>query len=246
MRRFALGAILVMVSAGSAAAQDQPLSAFAQSVVCAPRPSFDGAPENALRIIGSQDSMPRTLFGDRDLLVISGGTTAGVELGQQFFVRRTITAPGSSTPRGARTLGTLKVVAVNESTAIGLVDHICNGIITTDHLEPYVEPSVSSADYQKEEPASPPDFSNLGRVVAGNDDRDTIGVGDFALIDWGQAQGLTPGTRFAIFRDVGVKGLPLSSVGEGVVISTSHAMALTRILRARDVVSSGDYIALRK
>jgi hypothetical protein len=235
-----------MVSAGSAAAQDQPLSAFAQAVVCAPRPSFDGPPENPLRILGSQDSTPRALFADRDLLVISGGTSAGVQLGQEFFVRRTITAPGSSAPRGARTLGTLKVVAVNESTAIGLVNRICGGIITTDHLEPYVEPSVSAADYQKDEPASQPDFSNLGHVVAGNDDRETVGVGDFALIDWGQAQGLTPGTRFAIFRDVGIKGLPLSSVGEGVVISTSHAMALTRILRARDVVLSGDYIALRK
>jgi hypothetical protein len=246
MRRFAFGAVLVMVSGGAAAAQDQPLSAFAHSVICAPRPSFDGAPADALRIIGSQDTMPRALFGNRDLLVIGGGTAAGVQLGQQFFIRRTNTAPGGHTPRGARTLGTLRVVAVNDSTAIGLVDHVCNGIVVTDHLEPYVEPSVSAAEAQRDEPASQPDFSNLGRVVAGNDDRDTIGTGDFALIDWGEAQGLTPGARFAIFRDVGVKGLPLTSVGEGVVISTSHAMALTRVLRARDVVYSGDYIALRK
>jgi hypothetical protein len=246
MRRFALGAILVMISAGFAAAQDQARSAFTQSVECAPRPSFDGAPADALRIIGSQDPTPRDLFGDRDLLVIGGGTTAGVQLGQQFFIRRTITAPGGRTPRGARTLGTLRVVAVNDSTAIAVVDHVCSGIVTGDHLEPYVQPAVRAADEQPEQPASQPDFSNLGHVVAGNDDRDTVGVGDFALIDWGEAQGLTPGTRFAIFRDVGVKGLPLASVGEGVVISTSHAMALTRVTRAHDVVYSGDYIALRK
>jgi len=246
MRRFAVAAVLVMVSAGFAAAQDQPLSGFAQSVICSPRPSFDGAPPDALRIIGSQDSTPRALYGDRDLLVIGGGTTAGVELGQQFFIRRTIIAPGARTPRGARTVGTLRVVAVNQSTAIGIVDRVCGGIVVSDHLEPYVAPIAASAEYQKDEPASQPDFSNLGRIVAGNDDREMVGVGDFALIDWGEAQGLTPGTRFAIFRDVGVKGLPLSSVGEGVVISTSHAMALTRVLRARDVVYSGDYIALRK
>lgn len=246
MRRFALGAILVMVSAGSTSAQDRPLSAFAQTLLCAPRPSFDGAPPDAPRIIGSQDPTPRQLFGDRELLVISGGTAAGLQLGEQFFIRRTITAWDSRTPRGAKTVGTLRVVAVNDSTAIGIVDHVCSGIVVSDHLEPYVEPAVSAADYQQDEAPSQPDFSNLGRIVAGSDDRQTVGSGDFALIDWGEAQGLTPGTRFAIFRDVGISGLPLASVGEGVVISTSHAMALTRVIRARDVVFSGDYIALRK
>ena len=54
------------------------------------------------------------------------------------------------------------------------------------------------------------------------------------------------GARFAISRDVRVGGLPLASVGEGVVISTGSAMALTRITRARDAVFSGDYIALRR
>ena len=59
------------------------------------------------------------------------------------------------------------------------------------------------------------------------------------LIDWGQEQGLTPGARFAIYRDVGVAGVPLASVGEGVVISTSsddgadprHARARRRLQR---------------
>ena len=76
-------------------------------------------PAEALRIIGSQDAMPRSLFGDRDLLVISGGTSAGVQLGQQFFIRRTMTFGGNKISRGAKTLGWLRVVAVNESTAIG-------------------------------------------------------------------------------------------------------------------------------
>jgi hypothetical protein len=246
MRRFAFGAFLVMVAAGSASAQDQPLSSFAQTVMCAPRPSFDGAPPDALRIIGSQDPTPRALFGDRDLLVIGGGSSAGVQLGDRFFIRRTITGYGSKTPRGAKTTGTLRVVAVNDSTAIGVVDHICSGIVATDHLEPYVEPPAAMAESQPENPSSQPDFSNLGRIVAGGDDRETVGIGDFALIDWGEAEGLAPGTRFAIFRDVGIKGVPLASVGDGVVISTSHAMALTRVLHARDVVFAGDYIALRK
>jgi len=245
MRRFVLGVILVIGAAAAASAQDKPLSPLAKAVVCAPRPSPDGVPEGALRIVGSQDSVPRSLFGDRDLLVIGGGTNAGVQLGDQFFIRHANITGASRLAHGAITVGTLRVVAVNESTAIGVVDVACNGIVVNDHLEAYVAPTVSAA-FEKDDTPGQPDFSNLGHVVAGDDDRVTVGVGDFALIDWGEAQGLTPGTRFANYRDIGIGGLPLTSVGEGVVVSTSHAMALTRVTRARDVVYSGDYIALRK
>lgn len=244
--RLVLAAMFVICAASAALAQgDTALSPFALALACAPPPSYDGAPPAALRVVGSQDTIPRQLFSDRDLLIIGGGTSGGVQLGQQFFVRRAI-RPGSSLPvHGATTLGLIRVVAVNESTAIARVDHVCGEIVATDYLEPFVEPAAS-ADFLKDVAPGQPDFSNLGHILVGNEDRMTIGPGDFALIDWGVAQGLTPGARFAIYRDLGVSGMPLSSVGEGVVISTSHAMALTRITRVRDAVYSGDLIAVRK
>ena len=246
MRRFVFAALFVIVAAGSASAQpDRLLSPLAVAVACAPPPTYDKPEGRLLRILGSQDAIPRSIFGERDLLVIGGGTSAGVQLGQQFFVRRTITYGSARGTRGARTLGWLRVVAVNDSTAIAVVDHVCNAIATSDYLEPFVEPVVS-ADYERDEATGQPDFSHLGHIVAGNEDRTAVGAGDLALIDWGQAQGLEPGARFAIYRDVGIHGMPLASIGEGVVISTSHKMALTRVTRARDAVYTGDYIALRK
>jgi hypothetical protein len=98
----------------------------------------------------------------------------------------------------------------------------------------------------RDETPGQPDFAVLGHIVAGNENRNAVGAGDLALIDWGQNQGLTPGARFSIYRDVGVDHVPLASIGEGVVISIGSTMALTRVTRARDVVYSGDYIALRK
>jgi hypothetical protein len=102
------------------------------------------------------------------------------------------------------------------------------------------------AGAERDETPGQPDFSNLGHVISGAEDRGSAGAGDFVLIDWGQEHGLAAGARFAIYRDVGVNGLPLASVGEGIVISTGTTMALTRITRSRDAVFSGDYIALRK
>jgi hypothetical protein len=242
-----LAAMFVTGASGAASAQpgEAALSPLAIAVACAPPPSLDAAPADAMRIIGSQDSIPRDLFGNRDLLVISGGTSTGVQLGQQFFIRRTMTFGGNRVSRGAKTLGWVRVVAVNESTAIGLVDHVCGGIVVGDYLEPFVAPQVS-AEAERDEARGQPDFTTLGHIVVGNEDRVTVGAGDFVLIDWGTNQGLAAGSRFSIYRDVGVNRMPLASVGEGVVISTSATMALTRVTRTRDAVYTGDYIALRR
>src|SRR5256885_1023900 len=81
-----------------------------------------------------------------------------------------------------------------------------------------------------------PDFDNLGRIVNGSEDRSTFGGGDFALIDRGSDQGMAPGQRVAIYRDMRVAGLPLASVGEAVVISTGGSVAVARITRVHDAV----------
>jgi hypothetical protein len=107
------------------------------------------------------------------------------------------------------------------------------------------DPDVSAA-IEKDEAPGQPDFTTLGHIVVGNEDREMVGAGDFVLVDWGTSQGLTPGSRFAIYRDIGGEGLPLSSVGEGVVISAASTVALTRVTRARDAVYRGDCIAVRR
>jgi len=246
MKTLVLAALFVTCAAGASYAQaEAPMSPLAMAVACAPPPTYDVAPAGTLRIIGAQDPVPRALFSNRDLLVIGGGTTAGLQPGQQFFVRRANSMGGGRTPRGSRTLGWLRVVAVNETTAIAVVAHACGGIVIDDYLEPFAEPMVS-ADFEKDETPGQPDFSNLGHILLGNEERATVGNGDFVLVDWGAAQGLTPGSRFAIYRDVGSNALPLTAVGEAIVVSTSHAMALLRITRARDAIYAGDYVALRK
>jgi hypothetical protein len=263
MHSFRLSVMTVVVAcltvaAGVAGAQTdaQVLSPLQMAVACAPPPSAEGTPGNPLHIVGAQDTVPRTLFGNRDLLVIDGGTANGVLLGQQFFVRRgnRFGAGDPAHTHGARTLGWIRVVAVNESTAIATVDHICGGMLRMDYLEPFAPPVVPPGADRDEAPGEP-DFTALGRVLAGNEDRTTAGAGDFMLIDRGSDQGVTPGSRFAVYRDIGRAGMylglgdagmPLASVGEAIVITTSATIALTRITRARDTVRSGDYVAIRK
>jgi len=248
MRRSCLifAAIGMVSTSVLAAAQpaDLPLSPLAHAIACSPPPSLDGTPPHALRIIGSQDTIPRNLFGDRDLLVLGGGTAAGVQLGQQFFIRRTMTFGGNQISRGAKTLGWLRVVAVNETTAIARVDEVCGGIMADDYLVPFVPPEIPPA-VESNDITGQPDFAALGTIVVGNEDRSMVGGGEFVLIDWGKTQGVLPGARFAIYRNV-AEGVPLVSVGEGVVISMGANLALTRVTRARDAIYNGDLVAFRR
>ena len=247
----AIVTVIVLTTAGTASAQTSArpvLTPMQVASACAPPATYDELPYDALRIIGSQDPMGRSLFGDRDMLVIGGGTTSGVQLGQEYFVRRTVsvgTGERGPAPRATRTLGWLRVIAVNESTAIATVDHACGDIGSHDYLTPFTTPDIP-LNAERHVTVGEPDFSSLGRILVGDNDRTAVGMGDFVLIDRGSQQGLAPGTRFSIYRDTGVHGMPLTSVGEGVVITIGTSLAQARITRTSDAVLRGDYVALRK
>jgi hypothetical protein len=249
--RVLLAAAFVLVATAAGIAQSPPpaaaLSQLEIAVACAPPPTFEVPAAAVLRVIGVQDTMPRAEYGTRDLLVVNGGTTAGLQLGQQFYVRRAnrFGLDEKGRRRGARTGGWIRIVAVNDTTAIASFEHICGPVAQGDYLEPFVAPVVPPGADRDEAPGEP-DFTSMGTIVSGNENRNDMGPGDFMLIDRGSDQGMAPGTRLALYRDVGVAGMPLAALGEAVVISTSLTMSLTRITRTRDAVHNGDYIAPRK
>jgi hypothetical protein len=245
-----LAAAFVLVATVGGAAQEQPATTFSQleiAVACAPPPTFDPPAGEPLRIIGAQDVVARSEYGTRDLLVVNGGTAAGVQLGQQFYVRRPnrFGMYDSTRRQGSRTVAWIRVVAVNESTAIATFEHLCGPVAQGDYLEPFVAPVVPpGAD--RDDATGEPDFNAMGQIVSGNENRSDMGAGDFMLIDRGSEQGMKPGTRLALYRDVGASGMPLASLGEAIVISTSLRMSLTRITRTRDAVRNGDVVVPRK
>ena len=170
------------------------LSSIETAVACAPPLTTEDAPSHSPRIIGAQDTAARVLYGPRDLLVVGAGTSSGLQLGQQFFVRRAnrFGSPVDRRRQGARTLGWIRLVSVNDSTAIAAVDHGCDVISQGDYIEPFTAPVVP-ADVERDRPAGEPDFTAIGRVVAGLEDRQSAGPGGYVLIDRGTDQGVTLG-----------------------------------------------------
>src|SRR5215210_3544723 len=77
----------------AAAAQHGPppspstLSPDVLALACAPTMVFE-APQTPLRITGGQDSFVRRIFQPGDLITINAGTDNGIEVGQEYYVRR--------------------------------------------------------------------------------------------------------------------------------------------------------------
>lgn len=252
MRRgcvLALSLLTITLAFGRAAgAQTEArLTPLEVTIACAPPATHGGAPDHALHVIGSQDVVPRTVYGSRDLLVLDGGTSAGVQLGQRFFVRRSNQSASAYVQQALTsvTAGWVSIVAVNESTAIANVDFVCGPILQMDYLTPYVPPVVPKA-VALGAVLGEPDFTSLGRVIGGDEQRMMVGIGEFAVIDQGIDQGAVAGARLAVYRDLGQAGLPLASIGDAVIVTAGETTSVVRITRARDAIFNGDYVATRR
>jgi hypothetical protein len=247
-RALLVSAVAGLASPAMSAAAQVPaadLGPLEIGAVCAPAMGALPAPPPALRVVGAQDVAPRNLFGPRDLLVVSGGTQSGVQLNQEYVVRRAYRSGGvpDDRPPVIETVGWLQIVAANEQTAVGLVEGICDGVMTGDYLEPFSRPSPIAG----QEGALAPDtldFSALGRVRFGSEERVLAGVGDYMLVDPGSGQ-LAAGGRVAVYRDHQM-GLPLVAIGEGVIVAVTNGTPVMRIDTARDAVRSGDYVVPRR
>jgi hypothetical protein len=204
-------------------------------------------PDMAAVINGSQDPVPRRAFGVPELLTVTGGSDRGLQLGQEYFVRRIFTTAENHLdrlPHQEQTVGWVRIVAVNATTAVASVDHACGDILVGDFLQPFQMPTlpdVTSVDTTHE-----PDFASLGHFLYGSEQRRSVGVGEFMLIDRGMDKSVAVGEHYAIYRNLKVDGAPLSAIGEATVVSIGPKMALVRINRARDAVFSGDLAVPRK
>lgn len=235
---------LCMLTGDRALAQAVP-APLQMAAECAPRATTAPTPVDALRLVGAQGSVARALFGNGDLVIVGGGGAHGVQLGQQFFVRRSTPTRAASGPRAVSTVGRIRVVAVNDTTTIALVELACDGLLAGDHLEAYVAPVVP-ADANRADTSGELDFTAPGRILFGDNARTTGATGDFMVTDVGEQQGAAPGMRFAIYRDVRAAGVPLAAIGEAIVVFTAPDTSVMRVTLTRDAIYSGDLLIPRR
>jgi hypothetical protein len=197
------------------------------------------------------------------LITINGGADNGIEVGQEYYVRRVQAPRGSgishTTPATIRTAGWVRVYAVDKTMSLVTVSHACDSIDIGDYLEPFRIPAPPTADANPAKPQK----NNYGHLLMGADRRTMFAKNDFVTIDRGSDHGVTLGARFRVFRDkrrmetkrlLAVKELPdeiitpefLFEIGEAVVVEVKPDISTAQIMNARSALLSGDYVALRK
>ena len=254
MRRVAL-LCAVLVGMGTTVATAQaplPPSAFGalgmypKRLSCADVPTFS-APRPTHRLVAAHeaDAKLRRSYAAPDTLMIPGGTSAGLEVGQQFFVRRLLLAPtrqkpSQTAPGTVHTAGWITVIGSDSFAALARIDHACDGFLKGDFLEPFSAAPMPTAI------AAPgdPKFDDMGQLLFGNDGRRSFANGDMIVINRGAQHGVTAGARLAIYRDIRAGG-PLVPVGQAIVLTVGEDTATVIADRVRDALTAGDWVGLQ-
>jgi hypothetical protein len=255
-----LGQTPVVTAAPAATQGDQvaPPSWLFNDIACAAGLTTQLPP--ALRVIGSQDPTIKHMLGPGDTLVISGGTAAGLQPGQQFFVRRNVKTfgakgPDPTHPITVHTAGWIQILGVDASVATATVVHACEGMMLDDYLEPFTAPAIAA----RRTPGTLPQYSNMGRIAFGDENMQNVATGQMIRIDRGTNAGVVLGQRFLVFRDKrsarnggkdysmtyvqNAQKLPLVEVAEVLVIAVRPDDATVQVTVAKDTVMTGDFIA---
>ena len=221
------------------------LPADVLSLACAPALAFE-EPPMPLRITGGQDSFFRVSHMPGDLVTINAGTRHGLAVGQQFYVRRPLVSRREpitrETPAAIRTAGWIQVYAVEETMSLATITHACETIDVGDYLEPFVLPAVPIPAAE----LAPAQRENYGRVLIGQDRRRSFAKGDYFMVNRGSDHGVTPGTRFVLYRDNRLAGNFLFELGEAVAVTVQPDSSTLQVLVSLDAIQEGDYAAMRR
>lgn len=215
------------------------------SLACAPAMVFE-APPTPLRVTGGQDSFVRRVYSPGDLVTINAGTDNGIDVGQEYYVRRALpTSLGAisrNNPGIIRTAGWIRVYAVDRQMSLATITYACDTIDVNDYLEPFVLPQVPAVSLDR----PPAQRGNYGRILVGNDRRRAFGNGEYFIVDRGSDHGVVVGSHFVVYRDKRQTGNFLFELGEAVAVDVRPESSTLQATASRDAFIAGDYVALRK
>lgn len=222
------------------------LPADVLALACAPTMVFE-PPPTPLRITGGQDSFARQTFTPGDLITINAGTDNGIDVGQEYFVRRVQAAERRpvtrANPATIRTTGWIRIYAVDTQMSLATIVHVCDTVDVGDFLEPFVLPQVPTPADTAGVKAQ---RGNYGRILLGTDRRRSFGKGDFFIVDRGSDHGVSVGARFVVYHDKELAENFLYDLGEAIAVDVRPETSTLQVTVSRDAFRAGDYVAIRK
>jgi len=183
-----------------------------------------------------------------DLVYVDGGRAAGLSPGQVFTAIEP--GPAISHPiqggvfgRQFTYRGRVRILSVEEETAIGEVVQSCIGLRVGNVLKPFVPEPVPLARRTPMRPANDPSttetLADTPVILASPARLVTMGQDHVVYLDKGEEDDVLPGDIFTIYRP-NQSPKPPVVVGELAVLSVQPHSAVARILESRYPVYAGD------
>lgn len=165
------------------------------------------SPGGALEIIGAAEERERRVFGQGDLIYLSGGAQHGLAAGQEFSVVR---------PRGrfrsrfsrkgtlgvyTQEVGRVRVVRVRDRVSVAEVVRSCDNLLLGDLLRPAARRAVPAARAGVTlDRFAEPTGKQTGRIVLARDGRELLSRDQVVFIDLGAEDNLRAGDYLTVFR----------------------------------------------
>jgi hypothetical protein len=250
-RSAALAALTAFVLPATAAAQTGPawsathLPSDVLQQACAPSLAYE-VPAVPLRVTGGQAMGKKVVWAPGDLITINAGRNNGMQVGQEFFVRRLQKERDRSvtreTPGTIRTAGWIRVYAVDDEMSLATIQYACDNVETGDYLEPFALPTAAPRGPK----VGKPEKGNYARVIAGNDKKMVFGAGEYVVIDRGKDHGIVPGSQFVVYNDKQQPGNFLFESAEAVAVDVRETSSTLHVTFSRMPVTVNDYVSMRK
>jgi len=183
-----------------------------------------------------------------DIVYVDGGRAAGLSPGQTFTIvlsRDEVRHPFTRDTLGRRYdyKGRLRVLSVQESTAIAEIIQSCDGIVIGMQLKPFEPEPVPLARRTPmrpvNDPTTPEALAEAPMIVSTSLDQISIGADHVVFIDRGEADDVYPGDIFTIYR-ANRPSMPPVVLGELAVLSVQQHTALAKVIASRYPVYVGD------
>lgn len=143
----------------------------------------------------------------------------------------------------------VKVLSVQDQTAIGEVDEACSPVHVGDRLRRFELQPVPLGRRTRMRPVNLPtsaaSLENAPVIVRTQDKVVSLGQGNVVFIDRGSEDDVLPGDLFTIYRK-NKPGLPPVVMGELAVLSVEDHTAAARILESRYTIYVGDSLEAKR
>jgi hypothetical protein len=188
-----------------------------------------------------------------DIVYLDKGASAGLQPGSVFIAVRPgdlarHVDSGEVLGRQYKYLGRVRLLSVQDSTAIGEIVHSCYPIEIGTGLKTFQDAPIPLARRTGlrgiNDPVSADLLADAPVIILAEAGNVTLGQGHLVFIDRGTAQDVTPGDIYTIYR-LNDRGLLPMVVGELAVLSAEADTALAKILESRYTVYVGDKLDLK-